>query len=56
MENTKLELIAIGLKYGIDATNLTDQQVNNINVLTNELQGVYTTVNSDSTIVNNFLK
>ena len=54
MENTKLELIAIGLKFGIDATNLTDQQVKNINDLTNELQGVYTTVNRETQIVNNF--
>ncbi len=54
MENTKLELIAIGLKYGIDVTNLTDQQVANINVLTNELQGVYTADIRDTQIVNNF--
>lgn len=35
------DLIAVGLKYGLDVSTMTEEEAQRITELTNELKGVY---------------
>jgi hypothetical protein len=41
MSNELQDLIAVGLKYGLDVSTLTEERAREITKISNELKGIY---------------